>query len=296
MIELSHVSVTFKYHAPALADVSVAIAAGEFVFLVGPSGAGKSTFLKLLYRETRPSSGEVTVNGQRLNAMRQRQLPFLRRRLGIVFQDFGLLPNQTVRENVAFALRVTGARRETIDRQVPHVLNQVGMAHRDDAFPHQLSGGEQQRIAIARALVHDPILLLADEPTGNLDPDTSQEIGDLLADIHAQGTTVLVATHDAMLVDRMARRVLAFERGQLIRDESPGRYRAESVPLQAQADETAAMVEGQSHAEAPHALHSENADGQPDTATIVTEGETDKPKISAGQARANRRREAALRR
>lgn len=294
MIELSHVSVTFKYHAPALADVTVAIAAGEFVFLVGPSGAGKSTFLKLLSREIKPSSGEVTVDALKLNMLRPRRLPFFRRRLGIVFQDFGLLPNQTVSENVAFALRVTGASRQHIERQVPHVLNQVGMAHRDDAFPHQLSGGEQQRIAIARALVHDPILLLADEPTGNLDPDTSQEIGDLLADIHSRGTTVLVATHDAMLVDRMARRVLAFHRGQLIRDETPGRYRAGAVPAKSQ-PESNESTQAQNHNRSPQANRASSAADEFHAVIMDMEPDANQLESSGSVARTKRRRKAALR-
>ena len=227
MIDLQEVTVSYRDDVTALARLTLRIAKGEFVFLVGPTGAGKSTLLKLLYREQKPSSGTIVVAGHDLVAMRGAQIPLFRRKIGVVFQDFGLLPNKTVYENVAFALRVIGAPREAIRRQVPRVLEMVGMSHRPDAFPHQLSGGEQQRVAIARALVNDPPLLLADEPTGNLDPDTSMGIVDLLNHIHIRGTTVVVATHDVAIVDRMQKRVLAFERGNLVRDESDATYRAE---------------------------------------------------------------------
>jgi cell division transport system ATP-binding protein len=229
MIELHDVSVSYHNEVAALSHVNLCVGKGEFVFIVGPTGAGKSTLLKLLYREERPTQGRILVTGHDLGAMRPREIPHFRRKLGIVFQDFGLLPNKTVYENVAFALRVIGAKRATIRRQVPAALEMVGMAHRPDAFPHQLSGGEQQRVAIARALVNDPPLLLADEPTGNLDPDTSMGIVQLLGHINLRGTTVLVATHDSAIVDRMQRRVLAFRHGQLERDEAQGAYRQEAV-------------------------------------------------------------------
>ncbi|HZP84297.1 MAG TPA: cell division ATP-binding protein FtsE [Chthonomonadaceae bacterium] len=229
MIELRDVSVVYHKEVPALSHIDLRVSKGEFVFIVGPTGAGKSTLLRLLYREEKPTQGHITVAGHDLNAMRPREIPFFRRKLGIVFQDFGLLPNKTVYENVAFALRVIGAGRSVIRRQVPAALEMVSMAHRPDAFPHQLSGGEQQRVAIARALVNDPPLLLADEPTGNLDPDTSMGIVQLLNHINVRGTTVLVATHDSAIVDRMQRRVIAFARGRLVRDEAQGAYREEAV-------------------------------------------------------------------
>ncbi|HZO92093.1 MAG TPA: cell division ATP-binding protein FtsE [Chthonomonadaceae bacterium] len=229
MIELQDVSVAYRNEVAALAQVNLRVGKGEFVFIVGPTGAGKSTLLKLLYREERPTQGRIQVAGHDLTAMRPREIPHFRRKLGIVFQDFGLLPNKTVYENVAFALRAIGANRQTIRRQVPAALEMVGMAHRPDAFPHQLSGGEQQRVAIARALVNDPPLLLADEPTGNLDPDTSLGIVHLLNHINVRGTTVLVATHDSAIVDQMQRRVIAFAQGRLVRDEAHGAYRQDEA-------------------------------------------------------------------
>ena len=232
MIQLNDVTVSYKNDVTALSQASVKIEKGEFVFIVGPTGAGKSTFLKLLYREEKPTNGWIVVNGMNLGEMRLREIPLFRRKLGIVFQDFGLLPNKTVYENVAFALRVIGAGRHTIRQKVPAALEMVGMAHRPDSFPHQISGGEQQRVAIARALVNDPALLLADEPTGNLDPDTSQGIVELLNHINAGGTTVLVATHDSAIVDKMEKRVLAFEHGKLVRDEAQGAYRRAVVGLE----------------------------------------------------------------
>jgi cell division transport system ATP-binding protein len=227
MIELQDVTVAYRNEVAALTHVDLCVGKGEFVFVVGPTGAGKSTLLKLLYREERPTQGKVTVAGLNLGEMRARHVPQFRRRLGIVFQDFGLLPNKTAYENVAFALRVTGAALSVVRRRVPHVLEMVGMESRSGAFPHQLSGGEQQRVAIARALVNEPTLLLADEPTGNLDPDTSMGIVQLLGQINVRGATVLVATHDVLIVDRMQRRVLAFERGRLVRDDAQGAYRPE---------------------------------------------------------------------
>lgn len=234
MIAIHDVTVTYSNDVTALSHVSLCVSKGEFVFLVGPTGAGKSTLLKLLYREEKPTQGRVVVAGQNVSEMRPRDIPAFRRKLGIVFQDFGLLPNKTVYENVAFALRVIGARRDTIRRQVPHALEMVGMTHRPDAFPHQLSGGEQQRVAIARALVNDPPLLIADEPTGNLDPDTSLSIVQILNHINVRGTTVLVATHDSAIVDRMQRRVIAFANGRLVRDDARGSYQqAEEAPVEA---------------------------------------------------------------
>lgn len=225
MIDLQDVSVSYHDTSPALSHVSVQVEKGEFVFVVGPTGAGKSTFLKLLYREEKPTSGRITVAGEDLNSIALSAIPLFRRRLGIVFQDFGLLPTKTVYENVAFALRVIGMSRNEVRRKVPAALELVGMAHRPDAFPNQLSGGEQQRVAIARALVNNPTLLLADEPTGNLDPDTSLGIVDLLHHINRAGTTIVVATHDTAIVDRLQKRVLGFDKGRLIRDEQGAAYR-----------------------------------------------------------------------
>ncbi len=223
MIELERVTVAY-HDVTALIDVSLSIDRGEFAFLVGPTGAGKSTLLKLLYVEQTPTRGRVSVNGRDLSKIRRREIPPLRRTIGVVFQDFSLLPDRNAYENVAFALRVTGAGRTEVRRQVPHVLELVGMASRPDAFPHELSGGEQQRVAIARALVHEPPILLADEPTGNLDPNTSLGIILLLNQINLRGTTVLVATHDAAIVDTMQWRVIAFELGRVIRDQTRGAY------------------------------------------------------------------------
>ena len=225
MIELNQVSVTYPNNVLALKETSIRIASGEFVFIVGPTGAGKSTFLKLLYGEERASVGEVFIGGKNLSALPARELPYFRRYIGVVFQDFGLLPNKTSYENVAFAMRVTGATTKEVHRVVPHALEMVGLADRPNAFPNQLSGGEQQRVAIARALVNDPLLLLADEPTGNLDPDTSIGIVEILRNINKQGTTVVVATHDSAIVDLMQMRVLAFDRGAIVRDEIKGAYR-----------------------------------------------------------------------
>ncbi len=225
MIELKNVTVSYPNQVIALTDTSLQIGSGEFVFVVGPTGAGKSTFLKLLYGEERATQGEVIVGGKNLNDLPLKELPFFRRSLGVVFQDFGLLQNKTAYENVAFAMRVTGATTKEVRRIVPHALEMVGLENRPKAFPNQLSGGEQQRVAIARALVNDPLLLIADEPTGNLDPDTSIGIVEILRNINRQGTTVVVATHDSAIVDRMQLRVLAFENGRVVRDELRGAYR-----------------------------------------------------------------------
>jgi cell division transport system ATP-binding protein len=227
VISMVDVGMTYPNGKVALADVNVVIPAGDFVFLVGPSGAGKSTFIRLLIREQLPTGGRVVVAGKDLARMRRRDVPRLRRRIGIVFQDFRLLPNKTVFENVAFALEVTGSSRAEIRRRVPQLLNLVGLHEHDEHLPTQLSGGEQQRVAIARALVHDPDMLIADEPTGNLDPVTSWEIIQLLIQINELGTTVLMATHNQEIVNAMRRRVLALEHGTLVRDESGAAYERE---------------------------------------------------------------------
>jgi cell division transport system ATP-binding protein len=227
VINMVDVGMTYPNGKVALADVNVTIPAGDFVFLVGPSGAGKSTFIRLLIREQLPTAGRVVVAGRDLARMRRREVPRLRRRIGIVFQDFRLLPAKTVFENVAFALEVTGSSRAEIRRRVPQLLNLVGLHEHDEHLPTQLSGGEQQRVAIARALVHDPAMLIADEPTGNLDPVTSWEIIQLLIQINGLGTTVLMATHNQEIVNAMRRRVLALEHGTLVRDESGAAYERE---------------------------------------------------------------------
>jgi cell division transport system ATP-binding protein len=227
VISMVDVGMTYPNGKVALADVNVTIPAGDFVFLVGPSGAGKSTFIRLLIREQLPTSGRVVVAGRDLSRLRRRDVPKLRRRIGIVFQDFRLLPAKTVFENVAFALEVTGASGAEIRRRVPQLLSLVGLQDHADHLPTQLSGGEQQRVAIARALVHDPAMLIADEPTGNLDPVTSWEIIQLLIQINGLGTTVLMATHNQEIVNAMRRRVLALEHGTLVRDESGAAYERE---------------------------------------------------------------------
>ena len=227
VISMVDVGMTYPNGKVALFDVNVDIPEGDFVFLVGPSGAGKSTFIRLLIREQLPTAGRVVVAGRDLAAMRRSQVPALRRRIGIVFQDFRLLPAKTVYENVAFALEVTGATGAEIRLRVPRLLNLVGLHEHDDHLPAQLSGGEQQRTAIARALVHDPAMLIADEPTGNLDPVTSWDLIQLLIQINAMGTTVLMATHNQEIVNAMRRRVLALEHGTLVRDESGAAYERE---------------------------------------------------------------------
>lgn len=225
MIELE--SVTKSYPAstrPALDDVSMEIEKGEFVFLIGPSGSGKSTCLRLILREDSPTDGTVVVNGKTLNTMSRWQVPKLRRTMGCVFQDFRLLRNKTVSENVAFALEVINKPKRTIEKVVPEVLEMVGLDGKQNRMPNELSGGEQQRVAIARAFVNRPLVLLADEPTGNLDPETSQDIMLLLERINRTGTTVLMATHDSNIVDSMRRRVIELSLGKISRDQSRGVY------------------------------------------------------------------------
>ncbi len=225
MIRLEHVSKVYKTSTrPALEDVSVEVDKGEFVFLIGPSGSGKSTFLRLLLREDVPSKGRVYVANFDVARMSRRRVPRLRQSIGCVFQDFRLLNNKTVAENVAFALEVIGKPRNTIRKVVPEVLELVGLEGKSARMPHELSGGEQQRVAIARAFVNRPLMLLADEPTGNLDPDTSQDIMLLLERINRTGTTVLMATHDHSIVDSMRRRVVELSLGQIVRDDSRGVY------------------------------------------------------------------------
>lgn len=228
MIEMYGVSKVYPGGLTALKDINLKISRGEFVFIVGPSGAGKSTFIKLLFREELPTKGQIFFNGKNITRMRNRDIPFLRRRIGIVFQDFRLLPEKTAYENVAFAMEVVEASGKEIRKKVPQVLERVGLSHKADAKPSELSGGEQQRVSLARALVNEPDVLVADEPTGNLDPDTSWEIMKLLSDINKRGTTVVVATHARELVNTMRKRVLQLDKGRLVRDEERGVYSNEA--------------------------------------------------------------------
>jgi cell division transport system ATP-binding protein len=211
-----------------LEGVTLRIMPGEFVFLVGPTGAGKSTLLKLLYRDVAPTQGMVKVAGFNVGAMRSGDVPKLRRQMGIILQDYGLLPQRTVWENIAFACQVVGVGRRETRKRIPEALNTVSMGHRCDAFPSELSGGEQQRVAIARALVSNPALIIADEPTGNLDPETGAGIMDIFTRANANGATIVLATHDKTAVDRLRRRVIAIARGRLVRDEPEGGYGAEA--------------------------------------------------------------------
>lgn len=208
----------------ALSDVTLDVKKGEFIFIVGPSGSGKSTLIKLLYREETPTNGQVMVGGKDLSRMRRRDVPFLRRKIGVVFQDFRLLRDRTVGENVAFALMVTGFTGRDISKSVSQVLSTVGLKERQDAYPSELSGGEQQRVALARALVRNPDILLADEPSGNLDPETSVEIFRLMERANMYGTTVVVATHARQIVDTMRKRVVELRKGQMVRDVRRGAY------------------------------------------------------------------------
>jgi cell division transport system ATP-binding protein len=228
LIEMYGVTKIYQGGIAALKDISLKISKGEFVFIVGPSGAGKSTLIKLLFREELPSRGQIFFGGKNITRLRVREVPYLRRRIGIVFQDFRLLPEKTVYENVAFAMQVVEASGRDIKKRVPQVLERVGLAHKLKAKPTELSGGEQQRVALARALVNNPDVLIADEPTGNLDPDTSWGIMKLLSDVNKRGTTVVVASHARDLVDAMRKRVLQLDKGSLVRDEERGVYSNET--------------------------------------------------------------------
>ena len=224
MIRLENVTKSYSAEVTALRDVSFEIPKGEFVFLVGPSGSGKSTLLRLMNRQEVPEKGSVWVAGKNINDLPESKIPFLRRNMGNIFQDYKLLLNKTVFENVAFALEVIGRPRHVIRQQVPAVLELVGLADKSDRFPHQLSGGEQQRVSIARAFVNRPLILLADEPTGNLDPTTGEGIMRLLERINSTGTTVVMATHDTRVVNMMRRRVVQLDRGIIVRDQERGVY------------------------------------------------------------------------
>ncbi len=224
MIHMTGVSKVYSNGSVALSDIHVDIEKGDFVFVVGPSGAGKSTFIKLIFREELPTHGQLVVNGRNVTNMPPSEVPYLRRGLGIVFQDYRLLPEKTVYENVAFAMRVIEAPRREIQKRVNSVLDLVGLRDKCRSFPNQLSGGEQQRIAIARAIVNSPVVVIADEPTGNLDPETSWEIMKIFERINKAGTTIVMATHDKTIVDTMRKRVIAIERGRIVRDQMKGVY------------------------------------------------------------------------
>ncbi len=225
MIKFENVTKTYPGQSrAALNEVSVEVEKGEFVFLVGASGSGKSTFLRLVLREARPTSGRVYVAGKEINRLASWKVPGLRRQIGTVFQDFRLLPNKTVSENVAFALQVIGKPRSLVNRVVPETLELVGLEGKGERMPDELSGGEQQRVAIARAFVNRPMILIADEPTGNLDPNTSVGIMKLLDRINRTGTTVMMATHDSGIVDQMRKRVIELSNGEVVRDQSRGVY------------------------------------------------------------------------
>lgn len=224
MIDFKNVTKVYNNNVLALSNLNVHIDQGEFVFLVGPSGAGKSTFIKMLLKEVDPTAGSVVVAGVDLTKLTRSEVPYYRRKIGVVFQDFRLIQTLNVFENVAFALRVIGSSEKEIQKKVPAVLSMVGLSKKRDAFPTELSGGEQQRVSIARAIVNSPSLLIADEPTGNLDPETSLEIMDILSDISRAGTTIVMATHARDIVDAMKKRVIAIEKGVIARDEERGKY------------------------------------------------------------------------
>ncbi|NCD08374.1 MAG: cell division ATP-binding protein FtsE [Negativicutes bacterium] len=228
MLLMTGVSKTYRNGSVALRNIDLHIKPGEFVFVVGPSGAGKSTFIKMLFKEVLPTTGKIYVDGVDVLALNDKEVPFLRRQLGIIFQDYRLLPDRTVYDNVAFAMQVIEAPAIKTRRRVMTVLELVGLKNRANAYPGELSGGEQQRIAIARAIVNDPILVIADEPTGNLDPDTSRDIMRIFKGINESGTTIVMATHDREIVDAMGKRVIAIENGVIVRDDAKGVYGYES--------------------------------------------------------------------
>ena len=224
MIQFENVSNTYDNGFPALNDISFTIEKGEFVFLVGSSAAGKSTIIKLIMKEEDATEGSIMINGIDVCDLRRREIPYFRRTIGVVFQDYRLLPNKTVQENVAYAMEIVGASGKEIRKNVPNVLSMVGLAHKAKMYPKQLSGGEQQRVAIARAIVNNPVVLIADEPTGNLDPETAMEIMDILEDINRRGTTIVMATHAENIVNKMQKRVIVVEKGSITRDEKKGGY------------------------------------------------------------------------
>ena len=224
LIHLDGVSKIYDNGCVALSDITLDIPKGDFVFVVGPSGAGKSTFIKLIFREELPTKGKLIVNGRNVGELEPSEIPYLRRNLGIVFQDYRLLPNKTIYENVAFAMQVIESSRRDIQKRVSHVLDLVSLRHKAKNFPGELSGGEQQRIAIARAIVNNPVVVIADEPTGNLDPETSWDIMRIFERINRDGTTIVMATHDKSVVDAMKKRVIAIEKSRIARDQVKGVY------------------------------------------------------------------------
>jgi len=228
VIEMHDVWKTYPDGTHALRGITVRVDANEFVYVVGPSGAGKSTFMKLIYREERPTKGQIYVDNFNLAKLKKRKIPYLRRNIGVVFQDFRLLPKLTVAENVAFAMEVIEAPPKLIRKRTAEVLELVGLKDKRNSYPSQLSGGEQQRVAIARAIVNNPAVIVADEPTGNLDPDTSWEIMKLLEEINLRGTTIIMATHNKDIVNTMRKRVIAIEGGVIVRDQLRGDYGYES--------------------------------------------------------------------
>ncbi|MBO7747260.1 cell division ATP-binding protein FtsE [Paenibacillus sp. MWE-103] len=224
MIELQDIWKTYADGTHALRGVSVLIERNEFVYLVGPSGAGKSTFMKLIYREEIPTKGQISVNGFNIGKLKPRKIPFVRRNIGVIFQDYRLLPKLTACENIAFAMEVIEAPRRIIKKRTMEVLELVGLRGKHNSLPQQLSGGEQQRVAIARAIINNPSVIVADEPTGNLDPETSWGIMNLLEEINFRGTTIIMATHNKEIVNTLRKRVLAIENGSIVRDEARGEY------------------------------------------------------------------------
>jgi cell division transport system ATP-binding protein len=224
MIEFINVHKRYEGGVEAVNNVNLFIGKGEFVFLVGPSGSGKSTLLKLMIREEKVDSGKIILNNYKVTSMKDKHVPYLRRSIGIVFQDFRLLPDKTVFENVAFAMRIVKASPRTIRRKVPMLLSLVGLSQKANSYPHELSGGEQQRVAMARALANNPLVLIADEPTGNLDPENAWEIMKILNEINMRGTTVVIATHAKDIVDSMQKRVVELEKGRVLRDQQKGSY------------------------------------------------------------------------
>ncbi|MGG3103450.1 cell division ATP-binding protein FtsE [Bacillus velezensis] len=224
MIEMKEVYKSYPNGVKAINGLSVMIHPGEFVYVVGPSGAGKSTFIKMIYREEKPTKGQILINHKDLASVKEKEIPFVRRKIGVVFQDFKLLPKLTVFENVAFALEVIGEQQSVIKKRVLEVLDLVQLKHKARQFPDQLSGGEQQRVSIARSIVNNPDVVIADEPTGNLDPVTSWEVMKTLEEINNRGTTVVMATHNKEIVNTMKKRVIAIEDGIIVRDESRGEY------------------------------------------------------------------------
>lgn len=232
MIKMENVTKVYENGAVGLRDFNLQINRGDFVFVVGSSGSGKSTFIRLLLKEVEPTDGKIIVNGTDITTLKRRQIPYLRRKIGVVFQDFRLLPSKTVYENVAFAMQVVETNPKIIRRNVPQILAMVGLAKKINAYPNQLSGGEQQRVALARAIINRPPILLADEPTGNLDPDTAWEIMDLIQEINRNGTTVVISTHAKDIVDKMQKRVVEINKGIVLRDVEGGGYSNEAENME----------------------------------------------------------------